>query len=290
MAVRYGGRLELEGGLQSIVLPADGASDQRELAELRRELEQAQQLGEAYARELAAVFAAGSPPVERASIHPAEVATARFEMLRAMAASIVRLLREWLEALRVDAAHASEELGETAPVVQALQRRVTAAHELASELERIAACPTEEPTKTCDLIALARDAVASAETRAARHDVRLVVDAPERLEVKLPQAAVLLLLRSLLDHAIAATPRDATITLRLARAEGAVRLAVEDGGPAVPEDARDLLRYRVDPTSFGRPGGPALLVAEAVAAHLGCPLELGESSAGRTEVSGLLPV
>ena len=45
MATRYGGWVELEGGTQSIFLPADGASDQREVVELRKELEQAQQLG-----------------------------------------------------------------------------------------------------------------------------------------------------------------------------------------------------------------------------------------------------
>src|SRR5688572_15635713 len=51
MATRHGGWVELEGGTQAIFLPADGASDQREVVELRKELEQAQQLGETYARE-----------------------------------------------------------------------------------------------------------------------------------------------------------------------------------------------------------------------------------------------
>ena len=45
MATRYGGWTELEGGTQAIFLPADGASDQREVVELRKELVQAQQLG-----------------------------------------------------------------------------------------------------------------------------------------------------------------------------------------------------------------------------------------------------
>ena len=54
MATRHGGRLELEGGKETLILPADRATE--EVAELRKELEQAQQLGEAYARELAAVF------------------------------------------------------------------------------------------------------------------------------------------------------------------------------------------------------------------------------------------
>ena len=64
MALRHGGSVELEGGTHSILLQADGAIDQREVTELRKELEQAQQLGEAYARELASVLAAGDVRTE----------------------------------------------------------------------------------------------------------------------------------------------------------------------------------------------------------------------------------
>ncbi len=77
MATRHGGRLELEGGTQTLLLPADRASD--EMAELRKELEQAQQLGEAYARELAVAFAETSqlPSEPRAaSVPPPRAATA----------------------------------------------------------------------------------------------------------------------------------------------------------------------------------------------------------------------
>src|SRR5215510_10764588 len=72
MATRYGGRLELEGATESILLPADGANDQREVADLRRELEAAQRQGEAYARELAAVFSYSQSPPPRFSSQPAE--------------------------------------------------------------------------------------------------------------------------------------------------------------------------------------------------------------------------
>ena len=72
MATRYGGRLELEGATESILLPADGATDQREVADLRRELEAAQRQGEAYARELAAVFSYSQAPPPRFSSQPAE--------------------------------------------------------------------------------------------------------------------------------------------------------------------------------------------------------------------------
>jgi len=55
---------------------------------------------------------------------------------------------------------------------------------------------------------------------------------------------------------------------------------VSDGGPVVPAAVRtDLLEHQVDPTSLGRPPGPALLIAQVVTTYLGGTLKLGESPA-----------
>ena len=59
MAIRYGGRYELEGGTESLTLPAGDAAARDERDALRKELDEARKQGEAYARELAAVFAQG---------------------------------------------------------------------------------------------------------------------------------------------------------------------------------------------------------------------------------------
>src|SRR5205085_10061131 len=56
MAVRYGCRLELDGSMQTLILAADVDTHRRELESLKKELAAAQAQGEAYARELAAVF------------------------------------------------------------------------------------------------------------------------------------------------------------------------------------------------------------------------------------------
>jgi hypothetical protein len=56
VAIRHGGRFELRGNSQCLLLPAD-ASAHAEVLALQRELEQAQALGETYARELATVIA-----------------------------------------------------------------------------------------------------------------------------------------------------------------------------------------------------------------------------------------
>ena len=66
MATRHGGWVELEGGTQSIFLPADGAADQREVVELRKELEQAPAFSpEPSSRTLQAGTGAGEARVER---------------------------------------------------------------------------------------------------------------------------------------------------------------------------------------------------------------------------------
>jgi len=289
MATRHGGRLELEGGTETLFLPADRATD--EMAELRRELEQAQQLGEAYARELAAAFAESSqlPSEPKAASVPVPANGDRLELLVSAASALTRMMRAWLEQARADAAEVAHALGADSELGERLTRRIAGAHEIFAELERLAAVPLTEGPKSADLVAELRDLVSQAEARAARHGVTLDTELPATLEVTLRAAAFSLVARSLVDQAIAATPRDGRVNVRL-RAQGAgYRLEVEDGGPAVPAAARqDFLRRRSDPSSLGRPEGLSLLIAEVAAPLLGATLALGETPTGRAvvELSG----
>ncbi|HMJ11189.1 MAG TPA: ATP-binding protein [Polyangiaceae bacterium] len=286
MTLRHGGRLELEGGTQTIVLPADGSGE--EVHELRKELVQAQQLGEAYARELAAVFAR-EQPVSEAPPADAPISVQRFEILKSVASALLRPMRGWLDAARTDAGLATEALGEQAQLTRNLLRRTTSGHELLGELNRVAECPVNEAARRFDLAALAREEAALAQARAARQGVQVQADLPENLEFEGQRSVVALLLRALLDHAILATPREGTVCLRLARAEGSVEVSTEDGGPAIPEAARaDLLRQRVNPSSFGRPADLSLLIAEAASACLGSGLALEESTSGKTITRAML--
>jgi two-component system OmpR family sensor kinase len=283
MATRHGGRLELEGGTETIILPSDGSGD--EVAELRRELEQAQQLGEAYARELAAVVAAGDLPQEPTPSQPPPPGADRFEALVASSSAIVRTLRGWIDSARVDVAEAVEKLGMETDLAQRLNKRMGRAQELLTELERIANCPLDEGTKRHDVAQELREAVSAAESRAARHSISIQVVAPPKLEVDTRRSVLGLVLRCLIDHAIAATPRDDGVKIVLEGQGAGFVLRMEDGGPTVPAVSRlDLLRRRVDPTSVGRPEGLALPVAEAGAALLGARMGFAETGEGRSEV------
>jgi hypothetical protein len=93
-------------------------------------------------------------------------------------------------------------------------------------------------------------------------------------------------------HGVAATPRDGSVAVACFRTEIGTALRVEDGGPAVPEAAREaLLRFGADASGIGRPGGVTLLAASAAAARIGATLELRQGPSGGAEtwalVSGL---
>ena len=155
MAVRHGGRLELEGGVQTMWLPADGASDQREVAALRKELEQAQQLGEAYARELAQVFTT-SDATQTEATPGFDEARVRFETLLSTLATLARTMRAWLDGTRatLDADAAARD------TVEAMRKRLSRGQDQLSAMEQIAACPLTEKRRLLRLGGpLARGAV-----------------------------------------------------------------------------------------------------------------------------------
>ncbi|MFO0569969.1 MAG: hypothetical protein U0263_30260 [Polyangiaceae bacterium] len=285
MATRHGGRLELEGGTETLFLPADRATE--EMAELRRELEQAQQLGEAYARELAAVFAEATkqPSDPAAAPPPAAPGGERLELVISMSSALVRLTRAWLEGARADIAEAQQQLGGESEIGERLTRRISGAQELFAELERVAQSPLAEAAREVDLVAVLGEIVAQAEARAARHGVRLTLAAPPTAIRLVAPDTFGLAARSLIDHAIAATARDGEVRLKLAGTPHGWTFSVEDGGPLIPPASRhDVLRRRADPTAFGRPEGFSLLVAEVTAPLLGASLSVGESASGRSEL------
>lgn len=277
MAVRLGGRLDLEGGTMSLVLPAESSVDQVEMAGLRKELEQAQQLGEAYARELAAVFAAGQLPEVEAASDRRDVATRRFELLVSMASAVHRALYPLVRALK--------EHVERTQARSPVEGSLSLALELSAELGRVAQCPTSESTSRVDLGRTVRDAAAEVDAHAARRGVRIDVDAPDDLSVPSKPKALALLVHALLDHAIYATPNGGKVQVSVLSETASARIGVSDGGPPIPAPAHaDLLEHRVDPAAFGRPTGPALLIAHALAAYLDTRLRLGEGNDGTSVV------
>jgi two-component system OmpR family sensor kinase len=278
MALRHGGSVELEGGTLSVLLQADGASDKREVTELRKELAEAQELGEAYARELASMLSAGDVRTETPPA-PAGSGGDRFEAVQSACAATERVLRGFAEALRADLTGLDDARS------SALARRLAQLQEFSGELSSVGACSVNEAPRSVDASVLLAQAVQKTEARASRGAVELSVAAGSAMNVRVRPALFELLMRCLLDHAVQASPKGGHVKAQLVPTGLGIALAVSDEGPKVPEGSRlDVLRHRVDPTSFGRPAGLALLVADAAAAALDAELELRESATGGSEL------
>ena len=285
MATRYGGRLELEGGTASMMLPADGATDQREVADLRRELEAAQRQGEAYARELAAVFSYSQSSPPRFSSHPAE-SNRGLNAISAMAAGVSVQLRSLFRALsRGDSRTANERPASYPP---APGDPLELGAELVTDLARLAECPVYESVQHVNFADAVRSALAELENRASRRGVILKTHIPTHADIESRPATVALLARTLIHDAILATPPGGTVKVIVeSKAQGDAQFVVADGGGPISEEVLTaLVASRTDPSTLGRPCTIALFIAQALAQHLGAqieqaPVAAGEPSGGR---------
>jgi two-component system OmpR family sensor kinase len=304
MAIRYGGRYELVGGQEVLALPAQGVDARDDVAQLRKELDEARKQGEAYARELAAVWAAGEePPVAQSSYPPpATPAAARHGAVARFAGGVAATLRGTLSPVGRELAELRNVAGagrKSSPDLEAaarsdvderleaIRRKLLSVQDFVAELAAVGESDPNELQREVDLVDAARAELRALEARASRTgvDVRIQTLPEEgmRAPARVSPRAVGVLLRSLLSHAIAATPRGSTVLVTIfAPTEGeqglGARVVVDDSGTILPASARRaLLALEVEPGTFGRPSGVALFVASEIAAAQGGLLEVGDA-------------
>ena len=264
MAIRYGGRFELEGATESIILPADGANEHREVESLRRELEAAQRQGEAYARELAAVFSYSQSPPPRFSSKPAEAHLA-LSAITAMAAGMGHQIRAVFGAV----ARETATRGGPPPGSDRSHEPSDGVSDLVGDLRSIADCPVFESVQHVNLADAVRAAMADLEGRATRRGVLLKSHIPSHLDIASRPGAVVLLARTLIADAIQATPHGGTVTVTLEEVSRTGRLFIDDGGHPLPNDAfHAIAEAQVDAATLGRPSTLALFYARKLAQHL----------------------
>ncbi len=307
MAVRYGGRLELDGSTRTLILGADVDTHRRELESLKRELAAAQAQGEAYARELAVLFnrevstipgSIPGPPPMPGSISAIPPLSSRFptssgDGLAVLVASMRSLgadLRGILAAIGRDIAPLRDREGEAGEIAASVGRHVTGASEVVADLARLGACPIGELHRSSDLADIVREVVQSDQVRAARHEVRVVVNAPDHLEDNVPAASLAVLLHALLDHAINASPPGTEAIVTLTDESTGAIITFDDAGPALSPSARSgLLSRDFEAIALGRPRALSLIAAYAIAAHLRLALEIEDAPRGGTRVRLTLP-
>ena len=294
MAIRHGGRLELDGAMQMLVLPADIDIQRQELETLKRELKAAQEQGEAYARELAQVFASSttvklssSPP--SASIEP--VSSEGLAVLVAGMRGLVSELRGIFSAITRDLLPLRDRQGEVGEIIASSMRHVTAASETMADLARLGACPIGELPRHADIAEAVREVVRADLGRAARHDIRVTISAPQTAYEVVPMGALTVLMHALLDHAISASPPGSEVVVTLAEhAGGGYELAVADAGHPLPEAARTgVLSRDFEVLAAGRPSGISLITAMAIAAHVRMILDIADAPSGGACVRLTIP-
>ncbi len=284
VALRYGGRHELEGGSEVLVFPADGASDRNESAALRKELDEARKQGEVYARELAAVFDRGEEVTAVSTIPPAPgvPSTARFSAMTKLCAGIASELRNALGPAKTELA-AMRRHEVTDEQLDTIRRRVAHTTEVVTGLAAIGALRADEMETEIDLGELARSTVKSLANMAERDEVKVTVNVtPEggRAQVRRGAKALGVLAREIVAHAIEASPRGSNVEITVVAPEGnsGARFIVDDSGSALPASGRRaFLTLETHAGSYGRPSGLPIFLAAELAACQGAMLELSDA-------------
>ena len=318
MAMRYGGRYELESGGEVLALPAEGVEARDDVAKLRKELDEAKKQGEAYARELAAVWASSDdPPVSSSSFPPPLTpGVHRYSAMSRFAGGVAATLRAILSPVARDLAdlrtpsaprRSSPEIDVHAPAparseleekLEVIRRKFLVVQDFVAELAIVGEGEPEEPMRAVDLGEVVRAQARSLEARAARAGVEIHIQPDDPTVSVIAHAgprAVAVLVRELLSHAIAASTRGSAIAVTLqaaTRGPGAIgaRLVVDDTGTSLPGSARrPLLALEVEPGTFGRPSGVSLFVAAEIALAQGALFELGDVAAGGVRVTVTFP-
>ncbi|HSN98842.1 MAG TPA: ATP-binding protein, partial [Candidatus Nanopelagicales bacterium] len=199
-------------------------------------------------------------------------------------------IRGILSAIGRDIAPLREHGGEVGETAASVGRHVTAASEMVSDLARLGACPLDELPRHADVADLLRDVIHDDVARAARHDVRVRVEAPEEAHEVVPLGALTVLLHALLDHAIGASPPGSEVVVTLTEQPSALELTFDDAGPAIPPDARRILLSRdFEAVAHGRPSSMPLIAANAIAAHAHLDLAIEDHPARGARVRLSIP-
>jgi hypothetical protein len=289
MAIRQGGRVEFERRRLSLVLPAHRASEKREIEQLRKELEQAQRLGEVYARELAESFGSGNP-ISSAPPTPSQAGSDRLTSLIGLATSLRRVVRPLIDDLREDLRQLSNQMGDSNTSLSSLHRRANAAADLVLELERISNCPATRRATELSLSDVIPLVVNRLSGRAAKLGVAVHWESDEQTTIHADRSVTELLIYALLDQAIQATPMGQKVEISARCVENQVDIRVEDGGPVIPDSAIvELQTGYATSQSLGRPAELMWLVAGACAETLKIRLQSSTSATYRSEIRTSLP-
>ncbi len=287
MALRYGGRLELDGVTQTLALPADVDERVQEIQELKRELAEAQAQGQAYARELAAAFTRTDAAVGESKRPPALDGV---PTLVTSARCVATAIRGVLAAVGRDLAPLRGRNDDESDIAASVARHLAAGSEIVGDLGRLGAFPLAELPRPVDLVDLVRDTVQKESMRAARRGVTVRVEAPRAHEEVMPVAALGALFASLLAHAVSVSAEGSEVLVTLSRAARGVSVTFDDAGATGGQNAKGASwSSEWEACLAARGGGLPFVAAHTMAAHLRLPLEASENPQGGGRIELKIP-
>jgi two-component system sensor histidine kinase TctE len=140
-----------------------------------------------------------------------------------------------------------------------------------------------QPVEIIDLMALAQEITGDRVPGAGDAGVDLGFEGEGRVLIRAEPLLIGELLRNLIENAIAYAGKGAEVTVRVGTEDDTVRLDVEDNGPGIPPEKRQVVRQRFARGGRGEaPGmGLGLPIVEEIAGLFGGHLTLGEGPDGK---------
>jgi signal transduction histidine kinase len=285
MATRYGGRLDLEGGMEIFSLPADAERVEREA--LEKELDEARKQGEAYARELAAAFTTTEEGVSPSTFPPPLSGTDVGDRV----AVLVRIAGGIAAELRSLITPAVRELGVLAKddeqKFETIRRELGQAQDLAHALHTIGEIDVQELPGPVSLGEVVEKRITQLGGRSSRAGVtvQLSDDTQGKAHARSSPLALTALVDALLGQAIQASPRGSNVKVLVTDEERGPCVQVDDAGPPLPATARKaFVGLETEPGTYGRPTSLPLYVAAALASWQGATFELADTPEGGLRV------
>ncbi|HEY8076820.1 MAG TPA: hypothetical protein VIF62_21990 [Labilithrix sp.] len=290
MAMRYGGRHELDGASEALAFPAEGAQEKREREKLQQELDEARKQGEVYARELAAMFDRGEEVTSSTWPPPAGTRPSdRFATITKLCAGVAAELGATLVPAAKELAGMREHEVKGAEL-DTLRRRIARAREVTASIASVGSVPADELPVDIALRDVVRGAVVDCTPFADREGVKIAVrvsNEDKRAYVRVGTKAITALARELVAHAVQATPRGATVDVTVVPDDPlGPRIVVDDAGPPLPASSRRaFLALEAHAGQYGRPSGLPIFMAAELASCMGARLELSDAPTGGLRVT-----
>jgi len=151
--------------------------------------------------------------------------------------------------------------------------------------------PPKLVLENVDVRTLAQETVEAFRPLAEARQATVTVDVAGGTAVRAERNAMRQVLINLLDNAVKYGPAGQTVLVEAVAQNGSVELAVEDQGPGIPPDKRDLIWQGFTRLEDGGPSGSGigLAVVQSLVERMGGTAEVSDSATGGSRFSVVLP-